>query len=244
MGREGVPAAKVAVVPNWVDTRLIQPKSRETRYRGKAGMQRKFVVPFAGMLGFAQDLDTVVEAGTFLRAHPDIVVLIVGEGVEKGRLREKARRLGLDNIRFMPAVSSGEYPELVASADLCLATLQKSPLCPVVPSKLLGYMAAGRPIVASFPDGGDAPRVVRDASCGVCVPPGEPEQLARAILDASVNPEECRTRGENGRRFAETHHDRDVVMALYESILGRLRDIAAEPEMPSAEHLEKTAPLG
>jgi len=244
MGREGVPAAKVAVVPNWVDTRLIQPKSRETRYREKAGLQGKFVVLFAGMLGFAQDLDTVVEAGTFLRAHPDIVVLIVGEGVEKGRLREKARRLGLDNIRFMPAVSSGEYPEVVASADLCLATLQKSLLCPVVPSKLLGYMAAGRPIVASFPDGGDAPRVVRDASCGVCVPPGEPEQLAMAIIDASMSPEKGRVRGQNGRRFVETHHDRDVVMALYESILEQLLDIADEPALPAERHLEKTAPLG
>jgi len=244
MIREGVPAAKVAVVPNWVDTRLIQPKSRETPYRQKAGLQGKFVVLFAGMLGFAQDLDTVVEAGTFLKAHSNIVVLIVGEGVEKERLREKARSLGLDNVRFMPAVSSADYPEVVASADLCLATLQKSLLCPVVPSKLLGYMAAGRPIVASFPEGGDAPRVVRDAACGVCVPPGEPEQLARAIIEASANPDECRARGENGRRFAETHHDRDVVMALYESILDQLRDIAAEPEMPSTRHLEKTAPLG
>src|SRR2546421_10414352 len=97
MVREGVPAAKLAVVPNWVDTRLIQPTSRETPYREKAGLQGKFVVLFAGMLGFAQDLDTVVEAGIFLRAHPDIVVLIVGEGVEKERVREKARRLGLDN---------------------------------------------------------------------------------------------------------------------------------------------------
>src|SRR5207248_350016 len=114
--------------------------------------------------GFAQDLDTVVEAGALLRSHPEIVVLIVGEGVEKERLRAKARSLGLENIRFMPAVSSAQYPEVVASADLCLATLQKSLLCPVVPSKLLGYMAAGRPIVASFPEGGDAPCVVREAA--------------------------------------------------------------------------------
>src|SRR5207237_3109329 len=106
MVREGVPASKVAVVPNWVDTHLIQPRSHETPYREKAGLQGKFVVLFAGVLGFAQDLDTVVEAGTFLRAHPDIVVLIVGEVVEKERLKAKARSLGLDSVRFMPDVSS------------------------------------------------------------------------------------------------------------------------------------------
>src|SRR5437763_15814894 len=122
----------------------------------------------------------------------------------------------------MPAGSSGEFPEVIASADLFLSTMQKSLLCPVVPSKLLGYMAARRPIVRSFPDGGDAPRVVRDASCGVCVPPAEPKQLPMPIIDASMSPEKGRVRGQNGRRFVETHHNRDVVMALYESILEQL----------------------
>ncbi len=192
MVREGVPPQRVSVVPNWVDTRLIRPASRETAYRRNAGLEGKFVVLFAGMLGFAQDLDTVVEAGTFLRTHSDIVLLIVGEGVEKERLRAKARSLGLENVRFMPVVGNQEYPEVVASADLCLATLQKSLLCPVVPSKILGYMAAGRPIVASFPEGVDAPRLIREAGCGVCVPPGDPARLAQAIIEASANPAERR----------------------------------------------------
>lgn len=89
MAREGVAPQKVAVVPNWVDTRLIQPASRETAYRQKAGLEGKFVVLFAGMLGFAQDVDTIVEAGTFLHSRRDILLLIVGDGVEKERLREK-----------------------------------------------------------------------------------------------------------------------------------------------------------
>jgi putative colanic acid biosynthesis glycosyltransferase WcaI len=222
MAREGVPSQKVSVVPNWVDTRLIRPAPRDTAYRRNAQLEGKFVVLFAGMLGFAQDLDTVVEAGTFLRNHPDIVLLIVGEGVEKERLRAKARNLGLENVRFMPVVSNQEYPEVVASADLCLATLQKSLLCPVVPSKLLGYMAAGRPIVASFPEGGDAPRVVREAGCGVCVPPGHPARLAQAIVEASANPAKCRAWGERGRRYVQANHDRDRVAALYESIFQSL----------------------
>ena len=218
MAREGVASQKVAVVPNWVDTRLIRPASRETAYRQKAGLQGKFVVLFAGMLGFAQDVDTIVEAGTFLRSHRDILLLIVGDGVEKERLKEKARCLGLENVRFMPVVSNREYPEVVASADLCLATLQKSLLCPVVPSKLLGYMAAGKPIVASFPEGGDAPRVIREAGCGICVPPGDPARLAQAIAEAVANPAECRAWGERGRQFVETHHDRSGVVAQYESL--------------------------
>src|SRR5947209_18925393 len=99
-------------------------------------------------------------------------------------------------------------------------------------------MAAGRPIVASFPEGGDAPRAVRDASCGVCVPPGEPEQLAMAIIDASMSPEEGRARGENGRRIVETHHDRDVVMAPCESSLEHVFHHADEATPPARRNLE------
>ena len=227
MAREGVEPHKVAVVPNWVDTRLIRPAARETAYRQKAGLEGKFVVLFAGMLGFAQDVDTIVEAGTFLSSRRDIVLLIVGDGVEKERLKEKARCLGLENVRFMPVVTNQEYPEVVASADLCLATLQKSLLCPVVPSKLLGYMAAGKPIVASFPEGGDAPRVIREAGCGICVPPGDPARLAQAIVEAAANPAGCRAWGERGRQFVETHHDRSGVVALYESLFEQFTDGSA-----------------
>ena len=225
--REGVPASKVAVVPNWVDTARIQPASSATAYRRSAALEGKFVALFAGALGFAQDLDTVLEAATALRDRDRIVFLIVGDGVEKARLQRKARELGLDNVRFMPVVTSEQYPEVVASADLCLATLQKSLLCPVVPSKLLGYMAAARPIVGSFPEGGDAPRVIREAGCGVTVPAGDPARLARAILEASENPEEWRARGESGRRFVEANHDRERAMALYDALFAGVVGVSA-----------------
>ena len=221
--RERVPTEKVAVVPNWVDTRLIQPSAKQTAYRREAGLDGKFIALFAGMLGFAQDVDTIVEAGAYLKNHPEIVLLIVGEGVEKQRLQHKAQSLGLDNVRFMPFVNNKQYPEVVASADVCLATLQRSLLCPVVPSKLLGYMAAGRAIVASFPESGDAPRVVREAGAGICVPPGEPQELARAILEAYQNPERCRAWGEQGRAFVEATHDRNRVMDLYVSLFRGVR---------------------
>lgn len=233
MAGEGVPPHKIAVVPNWVDTRLIHPSAKDTAYRQKAGLEGKFIALFAGMLGFAQDVDTIVEAGAYLKEHPEIVLLIVGDGVEKQRLEEKAKSLGLDNVRFMPFVNSREYPEVVASADLCLATLQKSLLCPVVPSKLLGYMAAGRAIVASFPENGDAPRVVREAGAGVCVPPGEPKELAKAILEAYQNPDQCRAWGEQGRAFVEATHDRNRVMDLYVTLFRSLLGSREASETPA-----------
>src|SRR2546428_14058924 len=110
MAREGVETHKVAIVPNWVDTRLIRPAARETAYRQKAGLEGKFVVLFAGMLGFAQDVDTIVEAGTFLSSRRGLVLLIGGGGVEKGRLKEKTRCPGLEKGRLMPLLTNPEDP--------------------------------------------------------------------------------------------------------------------------------------
>src|SRR2546428_10947798 len=89
MAREGVETHKVAIVPNWVDTRLIRPAARETAYRQKAGLEGKFVVLFAGMLGFAQDVDTIVEAGTVLSSRRGNLLLILRDGGEKESLKEK-----------------------------------------------------------------------------------------------------------------------------------------------------------
>lgn len=235
MMAEGVPIEKVGVVPNWVDTHRLQP-GQGSDYRQRAGWEGKFVALFGGLLGFAQDVDTIVEAGALLRDHEHIDLVIVGEGVEKDRLVRKAQALGLSNVHFMPSVSNEKYPSVVSAANVCLATLQKSLQCPVVPSKLLGYMAAGKPIIAAFPLGGDAPRVVQEAQCGVCVPPGDPEQLAQAILHASQNPSLCRRWGGNGRRYVLANHDREQVVARYEWLMEGM--ISCVPPTPGRSPLE------
>lgn len=236
---EGVPVEKVAVVPNWVDAHRLQDARGASSYRRKAALEGKFVALFGGLLGFAQDVDTIVEAGALLRDHPNIALVIVGEGVEKARLIRKAQELAVKNVHFLPGVSNEKYPSVLAAADICLATLQKSLQCPVVPSKLLGYMAAGRPIIAAFPLDGDAPRVVQEAGCGVCVPPGDPERLAKAIIHAAANPSLCRLWGENGRRFVLAHHDLEQVVARYDWLMEGL--LGSVPPTPGRSPLEQAA---
>lgn len=215
---EGVSGEKVHVVENWVDTNLVMPSERRNAFSEKNDLNDKFVVLFAGMMGFAQDLDTVIEAGAYLKEHKDILIFLVGEGVEKARLMEKAESMNLKNIRFHPFVSKEKYPEVVAASDACLATLQKDLKCPVIPSKILGYMSAGRPVITSLPLEGDAPHVVRNAESGLCVEPGNPEMLAAAIVEMYENSEKCGAWGNNGRRYIVNYHNRDRCISLYENL--------------------------
>ena len=118
---------------------------------------------------------------------------------------ELARDLNLLNVHFLPMQSKDKYPDVLAASDLCLATLRRDVRTPVVPSKILSIMAAGRPVLASLPLDGDAPRLIAEAGCGLCVPPGDPDAMARAIRQLADRPDLGARLGANGRLYAERH---------------------------------------
>lgn len=210
---------KVVVIPNWVDTDVLRPANRYNRFRKDNGLEKNFVVLFAGVMGYAQDLETVIEAANLLRDNENILFLLVGEGVEKEKLVKKAVALNLDNVRFLPFVSREDYPELLSASDCCLVTLKKAMQTPVVPGKLLGIMAGGRPVVASLPLDGDAPEIIKEAGCGYCLEPEEPELLSQAILRLYENPSMAEELGSNGREYAQRHFSRRLCTEKYNALI-------------------------
>jgi colanic acid biosynthesis glycosyl transferase WcaI len=216
--------AKVRVIPNWVDTEAIKPGSRETRLREEIGLNQHFIVSFAGIMGYSQDLETVLRSAALLKDHPDIVFLLVGDGVEKPKLMETARKHHLTNVHFLPMRSKEEYPEVLAASDVCLATLRKEVRTPVVPSKILSIMAAGRTVVASLPLDGDAPRLINEARCGVCLPPEDPEAMARAVLHLYRHRELLGQMEARGRDYAVEYHSLARCVDRLEASLGQVLD--------------------
>jgi colanic acid biosynthesis glycosyl transferase WcaI len=200
-GREG----KVFVLPNWIDTQSLRPGSRSNGLRACLNLNNHFIVTFAGVMGYSQDLETVLASARILRDQPEIAFLLVGDGVEKEKLVRLARQEDLRNVHFLPMQPKEKYPEVLAASDVCLATLRKEVQTPVVPSKILSIMAAGRPVLASLSLEGDAPRLIAAAQCGVCVPPGEPEVLAGTILSLYEQPDLAHDMGRNGRSYAVQH---------------------------------------
>ncbi len=213
---------RVSVVYNWVDTDRILPLDRHNKFARQHDLDGRFVVSYAGTMGWCQDMSTIVRTAALLRDHQDILFLMVGDGAEKAKAQQQADKLGLANIQWLPMQSWQVYPQVLAASDISMINLNENLKTPVVPSKLLSIMAAGRPVVASLPLEGDAPRLIEEAGAGLCVGPNDPEALAGALLrlygDEGLR-QQC---GSNGRRYAETHFSRATCIDQYEQIFAHL----------------------
>lgn len=209
------------IVPNVVDTRAIRPGPRNNAFRERYRVGgQEFVVSFAGVIGYSQDLDTVIDAAKLLASQRDVVFYIVGDGLEKERLMQRAE--GMANVRFLPMLPKNEYAELLHASDVCLVTLRKEVQTPVVPSKILSIMAAGRPLVASLPLHGDAPALIRQAGCGICVEPENAEQMAEAIRSLYEQPHRSEEFGRKGRAYVEQYCSVEVFAEQYEKLFRAL----------------------
>ena len=210
---------RISVVHNWVELTDYQV-SPSSVPRRQLGLNNRFVLFFAGVMGFAQDLGTVVECARRLRDYPDIAFLLVGDGVEKDKLVAQAR--GLNSVHFHPFISAADYPSWLAAADVGLVTLAKSMKTPVVPSKILGYMAAGKPWIASVNHESDANLIASDGQCGLLCNPSDPQELANAVLKLYNDRSLADHLGHNGRRYCSENFSRSRCLEQYDRILSEL----------------------
>ncbi len=210
---------KVMAIHNWVDIDLIKPvKNQSNNFREKNNLKDKFVVSFAGTMGFAQGLEIVVNCAELLKSYKNILFLLVGEGIKKDGLINKAEDMQLNNIKFLPTQSKKIYPFILYTSDICLVTLDKKVLTPAVPAKLLNIMASGRPVVASMNLKGDAPKIIKSAECGYCVDADDVKGFSEAILKLYNNPTLREDMGKNGRSYAVKYFSRQVCVRKYEKL--------------------------
>jgi glycosyltransferase involved in cell wall biosynthesis len=158
----------------------------------------EFLVTFAGTHGIAQALPSVLEAAPLLEG---VEFAFVGDGPMKPQLEQHARDLGLQNVHFHQQVPMNESPAILASSDALLVPLSAHPtFAQFVPSKLVDFMAVGRPVVLAA--AGEAARLVERAGAGIVVPPEDPPALADGIRTLAGDPDAARAMGRRGRAFA------------------------------------------
>jgi colanic acid biosynthesis glycosyl transferase WcaI len=215
-----VNAQKVAVIPVWLDADEVRPLSRNNAWRQKVSIPLdKFVVLYAGTIGLVAGAEVLLEAAQHLSSHPEILFLLVGDGYGKERVQSQAQNLALSNVQFLPFQDRAILSEVQATADVSVVTLAPGRGRTSVPSKVQAYMAAGRPIVAAVDEDCDTARLIRQARCGVVVPPGRGFALAAGILNYWQDAEERNKAGEHGRAFYLEHFEKHAVIQRYHNLL-------------------------
>ncbi|MFM8983409.1 MAG: glycosyltransferase family 4 protein, partial [Spartobacteria bacterium] len=182
----GVSYAKIAIIPNWAPP--IQSLDRSNNpFRRAHGLEGQFVVIYSGNMGLAHEFDTVLDAAESLRGQR-VVFLFIGEGPRRVEVEAAARLRGIDNIRVLPSQSAEKLSESLSAADAHLVTMRPNLCGLVVPSKVYGVLAAGRPCLFVGPADSEAARLIRETDSGFVVGPDQWAELASEILDLAGNP--------------------------------------------------------
>lgn len=209
------------VIPDWIDESAFPVWRGESRWRNSQGIPTdRFIALFAGTLGRASGVEILVEVAAALRLEEKILLLCIGEGVEKQSMQDEALRQGLQNILFLPFQPSALVPEFQACCEVALLTMRPNASDSSVPSKLISYFATSRPVICSANQKSAVARAVLEASAGLIVPPGDALAIAQAIMELEREPERVRQMGRNARRYYEEHFTLDRAYPQFLELLG------------------------
>jgi putative colanic acid biosynthesis glycosyltransferase WcaI len=220
---KGADSGKVAIIHNWADCSAIVPLEKRNRFSVAHGLADAFVVMHSGNVGLSQNLDVLLDTAPRLRSYSDLVIVIVGDGAKRGMLEARVRSEQLTNIRFLPYQPKKQLAESFATADVFVVGLRRGLSGYIVPSKLYGILAAGRPYVAAVEESCEVAVTTRKFDCGILAEPDDADELAEAILTLYRDHELRRRLGANGRRAA-LNFDRARQVREYYDLLKRLRD--------------------
>ena len=224
-----VPAEKIAIVENGVETDLFRPDPDAVALRKQLSLEDRFLISYIGTMGMAHGLDTLISAAEQLqKALPNSTFLLIGEGSEKQRIIDLAAARGVTNIQFVPQQPRDRIPAYISASDVCLVLLKRTDLFKtVIPTKLLEYMACARPVIVAVD--GQSRQIVEEARAGVFVQPEDSQALVQAIQALAQDPEHRKQMGANGRKHIVDRYSREKTAQNYISVLAELL-----PQKPSA----------
>lgn len=218
---KGISAVKISLIPNGVDPAKFDPDAQNASVRQQWQLGEKFVVTYAGALGMANDIQTILQAANRLHDRSHIHFLLVGDGKERSNLEALARQMNLPNVTFAGALPKSQMRDVLAASDACVATLKDIPMFRTTyPNKVFDYMAAGRPTILAID--GVIRQVVEAAKGGIFVSPGDDAALADAVRSLSQDRQRARAMGRAGRLYVIEHFNRHRHAEQFEELVQRL----------------------
>jgi glycosyltransferase involved in cell wall biosynthesis len=205
---KGVSFDKISFISNGVDPEMFDPANVGQNVRSEFGLQDKIIVLYAGALGLANDVSTILKAAEITKNERRLHWVFAGDGKERIRLQQEAVNRGLESCTlFTGARPKSDMKHFMGAADICVATLQNIKLFRTTyPNKVFDYMAAGRPTILGID--GVIREVIEAAQGGIFVSPGDPNALAVAVNRLVASPATRRSQGTAARQYVVRHFNR------------------------------------
>lgn len=215
----------IVTIHNWADgdkIKVLEGEDEEDNLLEKKwGLEEKFVVLYSGNIGYLHEFDTIISTAEYFAKEGlrEIVFVFVGEGIKKSYIEEKVKNKGLNNILFFPYQSREMLTYSLGLASVSLVTLEKGFEGMVVPSKIYGILASGRPVIAVVGGESEIVEIIKEGKCGKLIKIGDCQALVDGITDYYENPQKCREDGLSGRRYFEDNFDRGIVTRKYIEVI-------------------------
>lgn len=218
---EAVPGSgPVRVVHNWADGTQIAPMAAHSSpLRESWGLKDKFVVAYSGNMGRAHEFATLLGAAQMLRDHARIAFLFVGGGHHRQTLEDDFSARNLSNVAFHPYQPQDKLGASLGAGDVHLITLVPAMEGVIVPSKVYGILAAGRPSLNVGDPRGEVAAILASAKAGFTVPPGDSALLAQRILELSTSPALCAELGANARAAFDERYSERIAFERWRQVL-------------------------
>jgi colanic acid biosynthesis glycosyl transferase WcaI len=216
----GIDPARVRIVPNWADTKTVVPRpSAASATRRRIGLEGRFVVGYSGNLGRAHEFETVIGAARLLRSNPRFAFLITGGGAKANALRASVQEQGLENFFFQSYQPAELLSDSLAAADVHFVSLLPALEGLIVPSKLYGILAAGRPVVFIGDTTSELAMLVRERQCGIAVGVGDSDGLAAELCALQADPARLESMGARARELALARYTKEHAVADWLALL-------------------------
>ncbi len=203
----GVPAERVSVIENWAPLQEITPLPRDNDWSRQQGLSGQITFTYTGMMGLKHNAGIILQLADHFRDRPEISFVIISEGLGAQWLARMSHQAGLPNLRVLGFQPYERLPQVLASADILLATLEADASICAVPSKVLSYLCAGRPVLAAIPAANLAARVLTDNGAGLVTDPDDAAAFIAAAERLIAAPRLRARMARDARLYAERAFD-------------------------------------
>ena len=224
--RLGIATASIRIIPNWADGALLQPIApADNPLRAQWGLGNAFVVSYSGNLGRAHEIDTLLGAMAAMQSGKDPAVtspiawLFVGGGALYGRLQRETASRGIAGVTFQPYQPRATLAQSLSAADVHIVSLQPALEGLIVPSKIYGIMAVGRPTIFIGDTDGEVARMLERYTCGRVVAQGDSAGLARALMELAGDPDGTARMGARARQALLMDYDKPLAVDSWADVL-------------------------